>query len=144
MSAERGQLMQGVVSDLEDWGAHLLALRPTIDSSLPDPPVRNQFGWERLAQHLRLEAYPLPARSDCCTSDCVGGGKATMRLVCACVWGGRRRNGRSGKRLQSKPEAQMERALSIALKTFPPNAPVSLGSQRTAKHTCSSRYSDVC
>ena len=54
------------------------------------------------------------------------------------------RKGRRGKRLQTKPEAQMERALSIDLKTFPPNAPVSLGSQCTAKHTCSSRYSDVC
>ena len=49
MLAERGQLMQGVVSDLEDQDAHLLALRPTIDSSLPDPPVRNRLGWERLA-----------------------------------------------------------------------------------------------
>jgi hypothetical protein len=45
MLAERSQLMQGVVSDLEDHDAHLLALRLTIDSSLPNPPVRNRFGW---------------------------------------------------------------------------------------------------
>ena len=32
MLAERGQLMQGVVSDLGDRDAHLLALRPTIGS----------------------------------------------------------------------------------------------------------------
>jgi hypothetical protein len=80
MLTECGQLMQGVVSNLEDRDAHLLALRPTIDSSLPDPPVRNRFGWERLAQRLRLEAYPLPARSDCCTSYCVGVGRQQ------CAW----------------------------------------------------------
>jgi hypothetical protein len=76
---------------------------------------------------LRLEACPLPARSDNCAPDCVGGEKATMRLVCGCVWGGtHERKGRRGKHLRTKPEAQMERALSIDLKTLPPNAPVSL------------------
>jgi len=57
----------------EDRDAHLLALRPllasSIDSSLPHPPVRNRFWWGRLAQRLRLEAYPLPARSDRCAPD---------------------------------------------------------------------------
>ena len=42
MLAQRSQLMQGVVSNPEDRDAHLLALRPTIDSSLLDPPVRNR------------------------------------------------------------------------------------------------------
>ena len=127
----------------EDWGAHLLTLRPllasSIDSSLPHPPIRNRFGWERFAQRLRLEAYPsLPARSDRCTPDCVRAGKATLGVR---VYGGgaHERKGRRGKRLRTKPEAQRERALclSIDLKTLPPcNAPVSLSrvTQRTAKH----------
>ena len=110
MLAERGQLMQGVVSHLGDRDAHLLALRPTIDSLLPDPPVRNRFRWERLAQRLRLEAYPLPARSDCCTSDCVGGGKGTKRLVCACVGGtANERKGRSSKCLKLNPKHRWSR-----------------------------------
>ena len=86
----------------EDRGAHLLALRPlltsSINSSLPHPPVRNRFWWERLAQRLRLEAYPLPARSDRCAPDCVGGGKATLGVrVC-----GRGAN----ERIQERAERQ--------------------------------------
>ena len=45
-----------------------------------------------------------------------------------CGWGGvaNERKGRSCKHLRTKPEAQVKRAVSITLKTFPPNAPVSL------------------
>jgi hypothetical protein len=110
---------------------------------------RNRFGRERLAQRLRLEAYILPPRSGRCPSDCVGGGKTTnMCLVCGCVgWVADEKKGCRGNLLRTKPEAQLDRALSKTLKILPPNAPVSclsLSGHSAQQSTCGSRYSDVC
>jgi hypothetical protein len=93
---------RGGLRTKEDRDAHLLALRPllasSIDSSLPHPPVRNRFWSERLAQRLRLEAYPLPARLDRCPLDCVRGGKATLGVrVCG---------GGANERIQERAERQ--------------------------------------
>jgi hypothetical protein len=108
-SGERNHYRWSTANSCKGWSptrrdrdTHLLAQRPlvasSIDSSLPDPPIRNRFGRGRLAQRLRLEAYPLPARSDRCAPDCVGGGKATLGVrVC-----GRGAN----ERIQERAERQ--------------------------------------
>ena len=49
----------------ENKDDHVQALRPSVRSSFPELPLRSRSGWGCLAQRLRLEAYPSPARSDC-------------------------------------------------------------------------------
>ena len=53
---------------------------PAQGSLFPNPPLRSRFGWGCLAQRLRLEAYPWPARSTECTQDCIERGD--MNLLC--------------------------------------------------------------
>ena len=106
---------------------------------------RNQFGRDRLAQRLRLEAYSLPSRSGRCTSDCVGGGKATMRLVCV-GGGGRKRE----ERAESQASTNQTRSAGEAGSFYHPQdlpaqrSCLSLSGHSAQQSTCGSRYSDVC
>ena len=63
--AEHGNLFEGRSPSQRVQGRSSAGcLHLTAGSSLPGPPLRSRSGWGRLAQRLRLEAYPLPARSD--------------------------------------------------------------------------------
>ena len=149
MLAQRSQLMQGVVwvSNPEDRDAHLLALR-RVPRSTPRFLTRQSeldldlnislsvYGSKHilclLGQIIVLQTALGVGRQQCAWYMRVCGGVANER------------KGRSGKRLRTKPEAQIERALSIALKSFPPNAPVSLSGHSAQQSTHAAAGTQMC
>ena len=108
---------------------------PAQGSLFPNPPLRSRFGWGCLAQRLRLEAYPWPARSTECTQDCIERGD--MNLLCERGRvGANAREGGISERLHAKRKRRWSAPAQDPSARCPRSTLI-------AKHMCNSKRLDV-